>query len=44
MRTGVTRRGGLGAIVVTVMAVGVASGAFAGPSDVSPTPFGIPTK
>jgi gamma-glutamyltranspeptidase/glutathione hydrolase len=27
-----------------VLAVGVASGAFAGSSDVSPTPFGIPTK
>lgn len=29
---------------MTVMAVGVASGALAASDDVSPTPFGIPTK
>src|SRR5215470_575021 len=44
IRTGVrvTRWRGLSAIVVAVMAVGVASAALAGSSDVSPTPFGIP--
>ena len=42
VRRGVKRRG-LWAIGVAVLAVGVASGAFAASSDVSPTPFGIPT-
>lgn len=43
VRRGVTRWRGLWAIVVAVMAVGAASGALAASSDVSPTPFGIPT-
>ena len=42
VRRGAKRRG-LWAIGVAVLAVGVASGAFAASSDVSPTPFGIPT-
>ena len=43
VRRGAKRRG-LWAIGVAVLAVGVASGAFAASSDVSPTPFGIPTN
>jgi gamma-glutamyltranspeptidase / glutathione hydrolase len=43
-RKGLRRWPGLWAIGIAVMAVGAASGAFAASSDVSPTPFGIPTR
>src|SRR5437762_3020763 len=43
-RRGMTRRLGLGGIGVAIMAVVVVSAAFAGTGDVSPNPFGIPTK
>src|SRR5262249_59973297 len=38
------RGGGPWAVVVAVMAVGVAAASFAASGDVSPTPFGIPTS
>jgi gamma-glutamyltranspeptidase/glutathione hydrolase len=44
MRKGTTRWSGLWVIAVALMAVGVASGSFAASSNVSPTPFGIPTR
>ena len=43
MRKGTTRWSGLWVIAVALMAVGVASGSFAGSGNVSPTPFGTPT-
>jgi gamma-glutamyltranspeptidase / glutathione hydrolase len=43
-RKGVARWRGLSAIGVAVMAVVVASAAFAGGGDISPTPFGIPNQ
>ena len=44
VRRKVTRWGGPWAVVVAVMAVGVAAASFAASGDVSPTPFGIPTS
>jgi gamma-glutamyltranspeptidase / glutathione hydrolase len=44
VRKRMNRRLGLSAIGVAVIAVVVASVAFAGPGDVSPNPFGIPTE
>lgn len=44
MRKGMTRWSGLWVTAVALMAVGVASGSFAASSNVSPTPFGIPTS
>jgi gamma-glutamyltranspeptidase / glutathione hydrolase len=43
-RRGVTRWLGLPSIGVAVMALVAATVAFAGPSDISPNPFGTPTK
>src|SRR5262245_12681546 len=39
-----TRRLGVAAIGIVALAVVVASGALAGSGDISPNPFGVPTK